>query len=71
MRKMKGKKGAVAIKIDKEKAYDRLDWNLLRRVLIEIGFPFTFTWIKLIMNLVSTSQFAVLWRHISAWIKTR
>lgn len=59
MRKMTGKKGAIAVKIDLEKAYDRLDWNFLRRVLMEVGFPSN--WINVIMNIVSTSQLAVLW----------
>ena len=59
MRKLKGQKGAMAIKIDLEKAYNRLDWNFLRRVLMEIGFPSKL--IGLIMNIVTTVQFALLW----------
>lgn len=42
---MKAKKGAVgwmAIKLDLEKAYDRLKWEFVRETLIDAGFPQSF-----------------------------
>ena len=59
MRHMKLKNGAVAKQIDLEKAYDRIRWDFLHQVLIEIGFPDS--WIRLIMFIVSSNSFAVLW----------
>lgn len=37
MRRNKGRKGFVAIKVDLEKAYDRLNWGILRDTLREVG----------------------------------
>lgn len=31
LRKMKGRRGIIAIKVDLEKAYDRLRWDLLEK----------------------------------------
>lgn len=38
MRKTKSQKGAIDIKIDLEKAYDRIEWGFLRTILQEMGF---------------------------------
>ena len=35
MRWMKGKRGVMAIKVDLEKAYDRLRWSFIRDTLID------------------------------------
>ena len=37
MRNKKGKKGWMVIKVDLEKAYDRLDWQFLKDTLKEIS----------------------------------
>jgi Reverse transcriptase (RNA-dependent DNA polymerase) len=34
-----GKKGYMAIKVDLEKAYDRLRWTFIRETLEDIGLP--------------------------------
>jgi hypothetical protein len=39
MRKMKGKKGFMTIKVDLEKAYDRLSWKFIRETLIDARLP--------------------------------
>jgi len=57
MIKMKSRKGAV--KIDLEKAYDRVDWGFLQQVLVKMGFPTN--WVSLIMNGVTSSRLSLLW----------
>jgi hypothetical protein len=36
--KAKGKQGDVALKLDVIKAYDRLNWEYLRDVMVKMGF---------------------------------
>jgi hypothetical protein len=55
-RKVKG--GFMALKIDLQKAYDRINWNFLQTVLTNFGFHDTF--IKWIMQCVTTVSFSVL-----------
>lgn len=57
MKHTKKKEGMVAIKVDLEKAYDRISWSFLYQVLHEIGFPHS--WIRLIMFLVTSNSFAI------------
>ncbi|KAK3034759.1 hypothetical protein RJ639_032712 [Escallonia herrerae] len=38
MRKKQGKGGLMAIKIDMEKTYDKMEWNFLLTVLENLGF---------------------------------
>ena len=54
----KGKSGFMAIKIDLEKAYDRLEWNFIRDMLNLFKFPPYL--IKLILSCVSTTSISVL-----------
>lgn len=59
---MKNRKGAVgwmAIKIDLEKAYDRLNWGFIRDTLQDIGLPESF--VNLVWECISTSRMKVLW----------
>ena len=60
----RGGTGYVVLKLDLEKAYDQLDWAFLRESL-------EFFWllpnlITLIMNMVSSIRFHILWngRHL-------
>lgn len=35
---MKSRKGGLAVKIDLEKAYDRVDWGFLQQVLVKMAY---------------------------------
>ena len=54
----KGKKWYMAIKVDLEKAYDRLKWNFIHKVLQAFHFPDHL--IKLIMSCISSRSISIL-----------
>ncbi|XP_062013995.1 uncharacterized protein LOC133730414 [Rosa rugosa] len=58
--KRRGKKSRqkVAVKLDMAKAYDRVEWDFLRRMMEVMGFPGRF--ISLIMDCVQTVSYSVL-----------
>ena len=56
--KKKGKVGYMVVKINLEKAYDRLEWSFIREVLYAANFPPDL--IQLIMSCVSTATTLVL-----------
>lgn len=49
----------MAIKVNLEKAYDRLSWNFIFETLVEAGIPMNLT--RIIMECVTTSRMNVLW----------
>ena len=51
------KKGMLALKLDISKAYDRVEWAFLKKMMSKLGFPDV--WIKRIMTCVSTPSFSV------------
>lgn len=55
----KGKQGAMMIKIDLEKAYDRVDWQFLEEVLQKVGFTTTLIWV--ILNCIRSTKLLVIW----------
>lgn len=56
--KSKWREGFMAIKIDLEKAYDKLEWGFIRERLIRINLPMGM--VELIMSCISTvSTFAL------------
>ncbi|XP_028803541.1 uncharacterized protein LOC114758643 [Neltuma alba] len=59
MKRAKGRKGLMAIKIDLEKAYDRLEWSFIRQTLLDTGIESNFS--NLIMNCISSTTYNVLW----------
>lgn len=51
------KKGDVALKIDISKAYDKMDSNYMRQIILKMGFDVK--WVNLIMLCVTTMQYFV------------
>ena len=56
--KKKGRFGFMAIKIDLAKAYDRLEWSFIHKVLLAFHFPQSL--IVLIMSCISSTSMSIL-----------
>lgn len=52
------KKGLILLKIDLEKAFDRLEWSFIRETILYLGFLTNF--IKIIMSCITTSEITIL-----------
>ena len=48
--------GTMAIKVDMSKAYDRVEWGFLRRVMLKLGFHSD--WVQMVMGCVETATFS-------------
>ena len=56
-RKRSGRKGYATIKLDMSKAYDRVEWNFLKEMMLKLGFKGE--WVNLVMKCVTTVKYQV------------
>ena len=59
MERMKGNDRYMAIKVDLEKAYDRLDWGFILDTLMDVGIPGFL--VNVIMKYLSSTSLQVSW----------
>lgn len=59
MHKKRTGKGIMMLKLDLEKAYDRLNWDFLRETLLAVGLPVL--WVDLIMFCTESNALQILW----------
>lgn len=59
MENLRAKNGSLAMKIDLEKAYDKLEWDFLEDTLRDFNFPTVI--INLVMCCVRSSSVSILW----------
>jgi hypothetical protein len=52
-----GKDGYAAVKLDMSKAYDRVEWEFLERIMRKLGFHER--WIRLVMGCISSVKYQV------------
>ena len=57
-RKTQGKEGVAALKMDMSKAYDRVEWLFLRKMMEQLGF--SSRWISLVMMCVESVRYKIL-----------
>ena len=57
-KKKAGKKGYLGLKLDMSKAYDRVEWCFVEKMMDKLGFPSNY--VKLVMKCISSASFAVL-----------
>ena len=48
----------MAVKLDISKAYDRVEWEFLHKIMLKLGF--TERWVNLVMWCVSSASYIVL-----------
>ncbi|CAL5418073.1 unnamed protein product [Camellia sinensis] len=56
--KKQGRRGSMALKLDFNKAYDRIQWDFLQATLLRLGFHHK--WVRLVMECVTTVEFSVI-----------
>ena len=48
----------MALKLDISKAYDRVEWHFLQRIMEKLGFPVD--WIERVISYATTPSFSIL-----------
>jgi hypothetical protein len=56
-KRRQGKRGFCVVKLDMHKAYDRVDWNFLEKIMLKLGFDPS--WVKRIMTCVNIVRYRV------------
>jgi hypothetical protein len=75
IKRKKGNTGIYAVKLDMHKAYDRVEWTFLERIMLKMGFDQR--WVDLIMACVTSVRYSVRFNSVETgiltepWIKTR
>lgn len=59
MRRKTGRRGQMTIKVDVEKAYDKVTWSFIHDTLLEAIIPFDL--VQLIIDCITQVQMNVLW----------
>ena len=53
-----GREGFMALKLNMSKAYDRVEWKFLEKILLKMGFQAS--WVAMIMQCISTVSYSIL-----------
>lgn len=56
--RLKSKKRFMALKINMSKAYDRIEWDFIKSVLLKMGFHLK--WVTWVMDCVLTVNYSIL-----------
>ena len=50
--------GFMALKLDMSKAYNRVEWRFMEKMLVKMGF--CDLWVKLMMECITTATYSIL-----------
>ena len=53
-----GRSGYMALKLDMSKAYDRVEWTFLEKIILKLGFQNS--WVSLIMECITTVTYSIM-----------